>query len=197
MRHPLKSYSKVDSGYFGEDGQIVVGPNDYDLAKRLCSAGSPEHAKFLRQIIVWVDITAPRFWFSEFDTYKIGTTANSTSTMHRLIKDGICKEEVEFPWGENPVLDSIMEDQIVNVNKIIKAYKQEENKDKKEILFLAAKACVPEGYTQTRMVCLNYQVLKTMYNQRKNHRLSQWNKDFVDWIHTLPYSEFITDEWKA
>ena len=88
MRHPLKSYDKADSVY-DEEGNLHIGQNDYNLAKRLCQAGSSEHAKFLRQIEVWVNITAPRFWWTEFDTYKIGTTANSQSTLHALMRDGI------------------------------------------------------------------------------------------------------------
>ncbi len=197
MRHPLKSYDKADSGYFGLAGTEIetVGPNDYDLAKRLCQAGSPEHAKFLRQIIVWVDITAPRFWWSEFDTYKVGTVANSQSTMHRLIKDGVSAEEIEFPWCADPVTDQDMTNTINTINRLIERYKEEENKELKEQLFFAIKSLLPEGYIQTRLVTLSYATLKNMYNQRKNHRLPQWNTDFVSWVHTLPYSEFITDEW--
>lgn len=193
MRHPLKSYGKADSGYFGQGGQVVIGKNDYDLARRLIHAGSPEHAKFLRQICVWVDITAPRYFWSEFDTYKIGTTANSQSTMHRLFRDGVVKEEIDFPWGLNKVLDKVMLEEILAVNAAIEMCKNEGLDTEQG--FLAIKALLPEGYMQTRMICLNYQVLRTMYHQRKNHRLPHWNSDFVSWVHTLPYSEFITDEW--
>lgn len=195
MRHPLKSYDKSDSGYFGVTGESCIGPNDYDLAKRLCQAGSPEHAKFLRQIMVWVDVTLPRFVWSEWDTYKIGTVANSQSTMHRLIKDGISSEEIEFPWFADSATDQDMTNTINTINRLIDRYKEEEDKTVKEQLFFAIKALLPEGYVQTRLVTLSYATLKNMYNQRKNHRLPQWNTDFVSWVHTLPYSEFITDEW--
>lgn len=195
MRHPLKSYDKSDSVYTGLSPEITIGPNDYNLAKRLCKAGSPEHAKFLRQICVWVDITAPRFWWSEFDTYKIGTTANSQSTMHRLMKDGIKEEDFCFIFGEDEIANKAMRNYIKEINDLINLYNSLEPGDIKEQYFEKIKAMLPEGYMQTRTISLNYQVLRTMYNQRKNHRLSHWNTDFVNWVHTLPYSEFITDEW--
>ena len=197
MRHPLKSYGSADSGYSGFSSEVKIGPNDYDLAKRLCKAGSPEHAKFLRQIVAWVDITAPRFWWSEFDTYKIGTTANSQSTMHRLTKDGIKEEDFCFIFGEDEIANKAMRNYIKEINDLINLYNSLESGDIKEQYFEKIKAMLPEGYMQTRTVSLNYQVLRTMYNQRKNHRLSHWNTDFVNWVHTLPYSEFITDEWPA
>lgn len=194
MRHPLKSYDKADSGY-DEDHVFHIGNNDYDLAKRLCQAGSPEHAKFLRQIGVWAHITAPRFWWTEFDTYKIGTVANSQSTMHRLLKDGISPEEIDFPWGANPSADVILNHLISDINSLISAYKDVED-EYKDQFFAMIKALLPEGYMQTRMVSLNYQVLRTMYNQRKNHRLPHWNTDFVNWVHTLPMSEWITGDFQ-
>lgn len=197
MRHPLKSYGSADSGYSSFTSEVKIGPNDYNLAKHLCKADGSEHAKFLRQIVVWADITLPRFVWSEFDTYKIGTTANSQSTMHRLLKDGISSEEVEFPWFFSNSTDKDMTDCINTINRLIGKYKEETDKDTKEQLFFAIKALLPEGYKQTRTVSLNYEVLRNMYRQRKNHRLSEWNTDFVNWVHTLPYSEFITDEWPA
>lgn len=197
MRHPLKSYDKADSKY-DNDGNLNIGKNDYDLAKRLCQAGSPEHAKFLRQICVWVNITAPRYWWSEFDTYKVGTTANSQSTMHRLIKDGVTKEEIDFPQKEyDPSIDLIIGHYLYDLNNWINFYKTIDDKEEKDIYFNIIKAMLPEGYIQTRMVSLNYQVLRTMYNQRKNHKLSHWNTDFVNWIHTLPLSEWITGDFPS
>lgn len=194
MRHPLKSYDKADS-QIDEDGDLVLGINDYNLAKRLIQAGSPEHAKFLRQICVWVNISAPRYFWSEFDTYKIGTTANSQSTMHRLLKDGISKEEIDFPWGINSAADDHMLSQINAINEIIDIYHNTEDEVEKENLFLAIKSLLPEGYNQTRMVSLNYQVLRTMYKQRKNHRLVHWYDHFVNWVKTLPMNEWITEEF--
>ncbi len=185
MRHPLKSYAKADTK-INEDGSIIIGVNDYDLAKRLCQAGSPEHAKFLRQIEVWVNITAPRFWWTEFDTYKIGTVANSQSTMHTLMRDGVKEEDLYFYFGEDEEANSVMRSYINAINELIELYKTLEAGEIKEQYFEKIKAMLPEGFIQTRMVSLNYQVLRTMYNQRKGHRLSGWNTDFVNWINTLP-----------
>ena len=203
MRHPLKSYNKADSKH-DEEGNIRIGKNDYDLARRLCQAGSPEHAKFLRQIQVWVNITAPRFWWAEEATYKIGTVENSQSTMHTLIRDGIKEEDVAFNFGENNIdladdnmfdfIDNVMRDYLSNLDLIINYYKtiDSNKKDIKDQCFEKIKAMLPEGFFQTRMVSLNYEVLRNMYRQRKNHRLSGWNTDFVNWIETLPMSEWIT-----
>ena len=194
MRHPLKSYNKADSGY-DDKGNLHIGQNDYTLAKHLCEAGSPEHAKFLRQISVWVNITAPRFWWTEFDTYKIGTTANSQSTMHTLMRDGIKEEDIYFYFGEDEAANEVMREYINAINELIELYKTLEAGEIKEQYFKKIKAMLPEGFIQTRMVSLNYQVLRTMYNQRKNHRLSGWNTDFVKWVKTLPVSEWITGEF--
>ena len=194
MRHPLKSYDKADS-QVNEEGNLALGENDYNLAKRLIQAGSPEHAKFLRQIQVWVNITAPRYFWSEFDTYKVGTTANSQSTMHRLIKDGISKEEIDFPWGLSEVTDNHMINQINVINSVIDTYNATEDPIEKENLFLAIKSLLPEGYIQTRMVSLNYQVLRNIYKKHKNHRLPHWNDHFVNWVKTLPVNEWITEEF--
>lgn len=191
MRHPLKSYDKADS-YYTEEGKLNIGPNDYFLAKRLCEAGSPEHAKFLRQIEVWVNITAPRFWWAEFDTYKIGTTANSQSTMHTLMRDGIQEEDLYFIFGEDEDANEAVRNYLKEIGNLIALYKTLEAGEIKEQYFEKIKAMLPEGFMQTRMVSLNYQVLRTMYNQRKTHRLSGWNTDFVKWIETLPVSEWIT-----
>lgn len=194
MRHPLKSYDKADSSY-DEEGILHIGQNDYDLAKRLCQAGGPEHAKFLRQIEVWVNITAPRFWWPEFDTYKIGTTANSQSTMHTLMRDGVKEEDFYFYFGEDSLANDAFRSYLFNINTLIDVYKQLEAGEIKEQYFEKIKAMLPEGFIQTRMVSLNYQVLRTMYNQRKGHRLSGWNTDFVNWVKTLPVSEWITGDF--
>ena len=195
MRNPLKSYDRFDSKWVYEygDEQFIIGSNDYDLAKRLWTGGT-EHRKWMRQVIVWVDITAPRYWWSEFDTYKIGTSANSESTMHRLAKDGVKKEDLDFEWGLDGLADSTMEDLIFNLNVLIGFYNTCTPEKKKEI-FPLIKGLLPESFMQKRTICLNYEVLATMYRQRKNHRLPQWSKDFVSWVKTLPYSEFITGEF--
>jgi len=194
MRHPLKSYDKADSQY-DEEGNLHIGQNDYDLAKRLCQAGSPEHAKFLRQIEVWVNITAPRFWWAEFDTYKIGTTANSQSTMHTLMRDGVKYEDIDFYFTENEKANNAMHNYLDAINEVIEVYKTLEAGEIKDRYFEKIKAMLPEGFIQTRMISFNYEVLRNMYRQRKTHRLSGWNTNFVDWVHTLPISEWITGDF--
>lgn len=191
MRHPLKSYDKADS-QIDDQGNLVIGQSDYDLAKRLCQAGSPEHAKFLRQIEVWVNITAPRFWWQEEATYKIGTTENSQSTMHTLIRDGVKYEDIDFYFTENEKANNAMHNYLDAINEVIEVYKTLEAGETKELYFEKIKAMLPEGFIQTRMVSLNYEVLRNMYRQRKSHRLRGWKEDFVNWINTLPMNEWIT-----
>lgn len=191
MRNPLKSYSRNDS-YIASDNYVVIGKNDYDLAKRLILAG-PEHRKFLRQIVVWVDITLPRFIWSEFDTYKIGTATNSESTMHTLLKEPITKDMFEINFDLED--DDIEQDFEQYLNLLENIRNVANDSDNKNDYHLLLKSLLPESFKQTRTVCLNYEVLSNMYHQRKNHRLPQWNKDFVSWIYTLPYSEFITQQF--
>lgn len=195
MRMPLKSYKKQDTE-IQEDGQINVGPNDYALANKLVTAGGSEHAKFLRQIQVWVKVTAPRFFFQEMSTYKVGTTENSESTMHTLMRDGLTEEDICFQFEENDNgLSQAMRDYIRLINTLIQVYKYKGTSFEKNQIFEKVKAMLPEGFIQTRMVSLNYEVLRNMYRQRKNHRLSGWNTDFVNWIHSLPMHEWITEEF--
>ena len=201
MRHPLKSHAKSDS-YFDPDlDDFIIGENDLDLMRRLCQAAekenNPAHNKFLRMIQVWVDIKASRSWWHEMSTYQVGTTTNSESTMHRLMKDGISREDVDFEWGFDKWMDDEMIGAINTVNTIIDIYNNEElSQEEREKYFIAAKAFLPECYSQTRLVNLNYQTLRNMYNQRKNHRLPQWRIDFTEWIKTLPLGkELIMNIW--
>jgi hypothetical protein len=127
----------------------------------------------------------------------VGVTKNSQSTMHRLMKDGISKEDLDFEWGIDNFLDDEMIGNINTINTIIDIYHNEKlTKTEREKYFTAAKAFLPECYMQIRTVHLNYQNLRNMYNQRKNHRLKEWNTDFVNWIETLPLGkELIMNEW--
>ena len=188
MRFPLKSLYKADSYYDGDN--FIIGPNDYNLAKKLWKAG-PEHRKYLRQIQVWVKISAPRYWWSEFDTYKIGTSANSFSTMHKILTEDF--DQTDFEWMFE-ARDWDIEVEFRNYLDVLKMVRDRANDDPKykEHYQQLLKCMLPESFIQTRAVNLNYEVLATMYHQRKNHRLPQWSKDFVEWTHTLPYSEFIT-----
>lgn len=207
MRNPLNSWDKSDSyenySVDYEDNIEIrypyyrIGAADLDLAQRLIKGGS-EHRKFLRQIMVCVDITAPLYWWKEFDTYKVGTTANSTSTMHKLASTPITidcfemddfTEEVDFPmfyqepYSPDMYLSEYWQMFINDLEYLRKKYN--ETKDKrywKELIRL-----LPESWLQTRTVTLNYENLRNMYSQRKNHRLTEWHS-FCNWILSLPYS---------
>ena len=178
-----------------------LGPNDLDLAQRLILAGN-EHAKFMRQIFVSVDITAPLYWWKEFDTYKVGTVANSTSTMHKLSSIPITKKMFEFDnsdlvidkytiphGGEREVIfDDYIED-IVDMCENLRL-KFKETGD--AAYWRALIQILPNAYVQTRTVTMSYANLRNIYFQRKNHKLREWH-EFCDWIKTLPYSgELIT-----
>ena len=206
MRNPLNSWSKSDSRInweYGKMPEYVIGPNDMDLCRRLINGGS-EHRKFLRQIMVSVDITAPLYWWKEFDTYKVGTTANSTSTMHKLASTPItldCFETddyydgIEIPYFEadGNLLDmpigAIMDDFINDLEALRQKYL--ETKDKrywKELI-----RWLPNGWLQTRTITMNYENLRSMAHQRAGHKLSEWHS-FLEWVETLPYAkELIID----
>ena len=179
----------------------IIGPNDMNLAKRLI-AGGTEHRKFLRQIFISVDITAPLYWWKEFDTYKVGTTANSTSTMHKLASTPItidCFETGDYNESIfNKEADPMLQETKVyhHVNDLIEFLEYlrvmyNETKDKrywKELI-----RWLPNGWLQTRTVTMNYENLRSMYHQRKNHKLTEWHS-FCEWVETLPYAqEFIVD----
>ena len=208
MRNPMASWNRSDSKItweYGETPYFEVGPNDMDLARRLINAGG-EHRKFLRQIFVSVDITAPRYWWSEFDTYKVGTTANSTSTMHKLASTPITRDC--FEMDDYCTDDLIIGDEYINdtlydytcdefVDSIIQhleelRVKYNETKDKRYWKELVR--WLPNGWLQTRTVTMNYENLRNMYHQRENHKLTEWHS-FCHWVESLPYAaEFITDK---
>ena len=175
----------------------LIGPADMNLCRRLINGGS-EHRKFLRQIIVSVDITAPLYWWKEFDTYKVGTTANSTSTMHKLAStpitqecfetDDYCGDLVYFTHDGDTLtdhtVDSIMQGLIEDLELLRQKYN--ETKDKrywKELIRL-----LPNGWLQTRTVTMNYENLRSMAHQRIGHKLSEW-RSLLEWAQTLPYAK--------
>ena len=176
MRNPLNSWSKSDSTW----EPLQIGENDMNLAQRLISAG-PEHMKFMRQIFVCVDITAPLYWWKEFDTYKIGTTANSTSTMHKLTSKPITREM--FEWDGKWKLH---EDTIVDICEDLRqSYVMTNDKS----YWRALVQILPEAWLQTRTVTMSYANLRTIYFQRRNHKLLEWSEYFCDWVKSLPYAE--------
>lgn len=183
MRNPKESWARSDSWFV--NGKYKIGPNDMDLATRLISAGS-EHRKFLRYIHVQVDMTAPLFIWKEYDTYKINTVANSTSTMHK-----ITSRPITIDCFETDDLEDFEKYYLNKVANECEAYRELylENNDKR--YWKALIRLLPESWLQTRTLDLNYETLRNIYHQRKNHKLSEWHT-FCEWVESLPYSkEFI------
>lgn len=182
-RNPLNSWGRYDS-YFDEQGNFVFGSNDLDLAARLCKAGS-DHRKFLRMIFVSVDITAPLYWWKEFDTYKVGTVANSCSTMHKIHSKPF--ERADFS------VDKLSEDSLAVMDTLI-AYLEQlrlayvETKDK--AVWYNLIQMLPSSYNQMRTVTMNYENLRGMYFSRKDHKLEEWHR-VCEWIRSLPYAEVL------
>lgn len=204
MRNPMNSWDKNDSGWTypdpinEPDNEIeVIGKNDLELAQKLIKAGS-EHRKFLRQIICSVDITAPMYFWSEFDTYKVGTTANSTSKMHKLASTPITKDCFEMGDFVDVVIDKKPDNWIMSATGIwadllhfLEDLRREylETKDKrywKELIRL-----LPESWLQKRTVTMSYENILNMYQQRciHPHKLTEWSVDFASWVKTLPYAK--------
>lgn len=180
-RNPLNSWAKMDS-YYNEKGEFVLGENDLSLATRLARAGS-DHRKYLRQIMVSMDITAPLYWWKEFDTYKVGTVANSTSTMHKIQAKEFSREDFscELLTGESvAVMDSVI--------ACLEAERQKflETKDKANWINMIQ--LLPSSYNQMRTVTMNYEVLINIYYARRNHKLSEWHV-LCDAIKALPYAD--------
>lgn len=193
MRNPLNSWNKSDSYYDIDDMAIVsrgyiIGPNDLDLARRLIKAGS-DHRKFLRQIFVSVDITAPLYWWKEFDTYKVATVANSCSTMHKIHSKPIELSDFSIDdfYIEGDDID--LRDCFINVVADCESLRRKylETNDKKYWRGLIQ--LLPESYNQKRTVTLNYETLRNIYGSRRNHKLDEWSIGFMEWIDSLPYAE--------
>ena len=222
MRNPMNSWEKSDSEWYlmGTPGtnpaaandkylkeKYCIGDNDLNLMKRLAKAGT-DHRKFMRMITVYLDITAPLYWWKEFDTYKVGTVANSCSTMHKIAEKEFTlgdfsyehlleQKDVHTPndsccnwnWEGCEIIApiDILEETINMLNKARKMFL--ETKDKK--YWWQMIQLLPSSYNQKRTVMLNYEVLANIYKSRKNHKLDDWHT-FCDWIESLPYSELIT-----
>lgn len=210
MRNPMNSWEKSDSGwspdwsrdnyiFVDEDTdnylELAIGPNDQKLMTALRNAGT-DHRKFMRMITVYVDITAPLYWWKEFDTYKVGTVANSCSTMHKIadkeftLEDFSCEHLISDEAIPCRVYSakSMMEATVNNLNTFRKLYL--ETQDKK--YWWQMIQLLPSSYNQRRTVMLNYEVIANIYKSRKNHKLDEWSFGFIEWIRSLPYSELIT-----
>ena len=183
-RNPMNSWARYDS-HTDEQGNFVLGDNDRDLALRLIHAGT-DHRKFVRQIFICVDITAPMYWWKEFDTYKVGTVANSTSTMHKVASKPFELDDFSHDHM-TPATEKFMQTVVNELERIRLRYLA--TKDKQDWYDLIQ--LLPSSYNQTRTVTLNYENAMSMYRARKDHKLGEWHT-FCDWILTLPYmKEFI------
>lgn len=223
MRNPLNSWGRMDSticpasGKFEdctmspptgcprecddfEKTEFCMGASDYDLMERLAAAGS-EHAKYRRMLPVWVTITAPRYWWTEYDTYKVGTVANSCSTMHKIA----AKEFTAEDFSHEHLIDSLDEiwdiaagdecrsaplDILYTVINALNVYREKYLETKDNKYWWQMIQLLPQSYNQRRTLTLNYEVLATIYHQRKDHKLDEWHT-FCEWIETLPYAELI------
>lgn len=226
MRNPMNSWEKSDSctqGYVwcnefcghpvsgcDKESGLYLGPNDLNLMKRLRNAGT-DHRKFMRMITVYLDITAPLYWWKEFDTYKVGTVANSCSTMHKIADKEFTLEDFSYehlncePYHRNWIESATVDEDITSPHKVwmtpldilrctiemLNAYRESylETKDKQDWWQMIQ--LLPSSYNQKRTVMLNYEVLANIYKSRRNHKLDEWHT-LCDWIERLPYSELIT-----
>ncbi|MGN0299181.1 MAG: hypothetical protein ACI4C1_08395 [Lachnospiraceae bacterium] len=184
-RNPMNSWNRMDS-FYDENGNYVLGPNDLSLATRLAHAGS-DHRKYLRMIFVSVDVTAPLYWWKEYDTYKVATVANSTSTMHKIHSKPFSLED----FSCDQMTPSTLEFMTVIIDKLetirLKYIETKSKEDWYDMIQL-----LPSSYNQMRTCTFNYETLINIYRARKNHKLKEWHI-FCDWIETLPYAkELIT-----
>lgn len=210
MRNPLNSWDKMDSHKCGSSNgpcpmaenehipfkrcegkefPFCLGENDYDLMMRLAKAG-PEHAKYRRMIVVYADVTAPLYWWKEYDTYKVGTVANSCSTMHKITAKQFDLQD--FSHEHLTIASSVaLQEVIYNLNYWRAQYNLAETDEIKKEYWWQIIQMLPSSYNQRRTVMLNYEVLANIYRQRLNHKLDEW-REFCAWTEQLPYSELIT-----
>lgn len=180
-RNPLNSWGRMDS-HTEPDGSFVFGPNDLDLAMRLAKAGS-DHRKYLRMVFVSVDVTAPLYWWKEYDTYKVATVANSTSTMHKIHSKPFSMDDFSCDHMTDGT-KKFMETVVAELENIRLRFKEtKSNDDWYDMIQL-----LPSSYNQMRTCTFNYETLINIYRARKNHKLAEWHT-FCDWIETLPYAE--------
>lgn len=214
MRNPMNSWEKSDSSFCNQDEDCTdcetdkchgfyLGENDYDLMQRLANAGS-EHRKFMRMMPIGVRITAPLYFWKEFDTYKVGTVSNSCSTMHKIAAKEFSRRDFST---EHLTLDNllVLSDTINRLNKYRELYLKWDSMEyedrvglgpvvnSKEDIWWQMIQLLPSSYNQTRNIMMNYEILYNIYHQRRNHRLDEW-LDFCVWIESLPYSELIAEK---
>ena len=181
-RNPMNSWDRIDSRY-DESGDYILGENDLGLARRLRLAGS-DHRKFIRQIFVSVDITAPLYWWKEYDTYKVATVANSTSTMHKIHSRPFSIDDFSHDHMTPDTL-AFMQTVVERLESIRQTY-LEQGRRKEDWYDLIQ--LLPSSYNQLRTCTMNYETLVNIYHARKTHKLVEWHT-FCEWIHTLPYAD--------
>lgn len=202
MRNPMNSWAKSDTFFFcpsqgdmrkiveGSDLELLseIGPNDEGLMMKLRNCGT-DHRKFMRMITVYMDITAPLYWWKEYDTYKVGTVANSCSTMHKISAKEFTLDDFSHEHLEE---DSIaVLELVIHTMNVHRVWFNKESRDDPKIDWWQMIQLLPSSYNQLRTVMLNYEVLANMYKSRKNHKLDEW-RTFCEYIKTFPYSELIT-----
>ena len=180
-RNPMNSWGRMDS-HTEPDGNFVFGPNDLDLAMRLAKAGS-DHRKYLRMVFVSVDVSAPLYWWKEYDTYKVATVANSTSTMHKIHSKPFSMDDFSCDHMTDGT-KKFMETVVAELENIRLRFKETKSKDDWYDMI----QLLPSSYNQMRTCTFNYETLINIYRARKNHKLAEWHT-FCDWIETLPYAE--------
>lgn len=210
MRNPHNSWDKSDSKYLRqEDGHIIasryeIGPNDHNLMMRLVKAGT-DHRKFMRMIVVYVDVTAPLYWWKEMETYKVGTVSNSCSTMHSIHKkpffvdDFSCEDILDS--CDRPIISARWQERVdwspyevfCTIVELLNRCREMYLETGEKIWWRQIIQFLPSNYNQRRTLMLNYEVLANIYRARKNHKLVEW-REFCHWIETLPYSELITGD---
>lgn len=199
MRNPMNSWDKSDSDWdFNiplDDtkltfsfGKYRIGEKDKELSQKLQKSG-PEHCKHLRMIFVWADITAPRYWWNEFDTYRIGVEKVSCSTMHKLMARPIDKSDFEHDCMNDWYLDTMVK----AINESMLAYELCKDPEHRKEIWRGIIQALPQSYLQKRTVCMSYAALRNIVRQRAGHKLSEW-KQFIDWAKTLPESWMIFDD---
>ena len=180
-RNPLNSWARMDS-YYDDKGSFVLGENDLSLARRLAVAGS-DHRKFLRQIIVTMDITAPLYWWKEFDTYKVGTVANSCSTMHKIHAKAFERADFSFDYLSEDAVEVLD-----NLVAYLESQREKFNETKDKAYWHNMIQLLPSSYNQMRTVTMNYEVLINMYYARRHHKLAEWHT-LCAAIESLPYAK--------
>lgn len=194
MRNPMNSWDNSDSRFNDDTAFNIIGNNDLSLMKKLVKAGT-DHRKFMRMITVYADINAPLYWWKEYDTYKVGTVANSCSTMHKIQDKEFTLDDFSVEHIGEGVTTNVFYECFENIIDCLNEARQCFLDDKNKQWWWQMIQLLPSSYNQKRTVMLNYEVPANMYHSRKNHKLDEW-REFCKWIESLPYSELITLNYK-